>query len=167
MSLKTKAPLFLLIASTFALTPAAFGDPLAASSEASCSSGFPVICGPGDTIYGPGGYFPAPGGEQFNKKTSVGGAAGTPGAKSAAGGGGAANTASSTLNNPPKPGYGGGSCGAAASHTVSGQVNYCYSSPSSQSSRKAQAQPWAAKPYIPPARVTTMTHEDDLSASHQ
>jgi hypothetical protein len=70
----------------------------------------------------------------------------------------------STLNDPPKPGYGGGSVGSAPSHTVSAQVNYCYSSSSNQT-RKAQ--PWAAKPYIPPPRVTTMLHEDDLSASHQ
>lgn len=157
MSLKTKASLFLIIASTVASTPAAFSDPLAASSEASCTNGFPIIGGPGDTVYGPGGYYrdPVP-----SSTKSPGGTAGKAGVAKTA----APASGGSSLNDPPKPGYGGGSVGSAPSHTVSAQVNYCYSSSSNQTKK---AQPWAAKPYIPPPRVTTMLHEDDLSASHQ
>lgn len=157
-------PSFLLALSALALAPAALSDPLAAGSEASCTNGFPVIMGPGDNVFGPNGSYSTGGGDSKNPKSSTGQNSKPAGATGATSAAAPANPNVPGLNNPPKPGYGGGSVGAAASHSVSAQVHYCYSS--SESAKQA-SKPWAAKPYIPPPRVTTMTHEDDLSGSGQ
>lgn len=58
MNQKLNAAVWVIAGAFFVFAPAAYSEgPLAASSEATCINGFPVITGPGATVLTPSGAY--------------------------------------------------------------------------------------------------------------